>query len=161
MAKSSKTRGSDGARGSNAFLLAQIGAHAAGLFARRIEALGVEPPDAGVLRLISHQPGLSQRALGETLGISASRLVGLLDRLEERGLVERRDQEEDRRSYALHLTAAGQAMLGEIGMQARLHDDAICASLSTAERRRLGELLRRVADEQGLTPGVHPGFRRM
>ena len=162
MARSSKKPGSAGARGpSAAFLLAQIGAHAAAAFARRMEPVGLTPADAGVLRLIGRQPGISQRALGDTLGISASRLVGLLDILEERHLVERRDHDEDRRSYALHLTALGQETLGEIGSIARYHDDAICAALSPAERERLGDLLRKIADEQGLTPGVHPGYRRM
>jgi DNA-binding MarR family transcriptional regulator len=143
------------------FLLAQLGAHAAARFAERLAAIDLTPPDAGVLRLVGGSPAISQRALGDTLGISASRLVALLDRLEARGLVERRDDPDDRRSYALHLTAGGQRALRDIAAVARAHDDAVCAALSAGEREQLRELLRRVADQQGLTPGVHPGYRKL
>jgi DNA-binding MarR family transcriptional regulator len=90
-----------------------------------------------------------------------SRLVALLDELEERGLLERRDDAEDRRQYAIHLTEKGTKMMAQIGRVARAHDDAICASLSDDERDQLSGLLRRIAGEQNLTPGVHPGYRRL
>ena len=79
----------------------------------------------------------------------------------EKGLVERKDNPGDRRSYALQLTDRGRATLDEIGRVAREHGDAICAALSAAEREELADLLRRLAEEQGLTPGVHPGHRRL
>lgn len=146
--------------GSLAFLLAQVGAHAASRFAERIATLGISPPHAGVLRLVGGTAGLSQRTLGERLGILPSRLVALLDELEERRLVERRDDPEDRRSYALHLTEKGRAMLESIGRIAREHGTSLCAALDEHERQQLAALLTRIADEQGLTPAVHPGFRQ-
>ena len=88
--------------GSLAFLLAQVGAHAAARFAERLAPLKLAPRDAGLLRLIGKNPGTSQRALGEQMGILPSRLVTLIDEFEERALVERRDDPGDRRSYALH-----------------------------------------------------------
>jgi hypothetical protein len=51
--------------------------------------------------------------------------------------------------------------MADIGRIARAHDDAICASLSARERERLASLLVRVASEQQLTAGVHPGFARI
>jgi DNA-binding MarR family transcriptional regulator len=48
--------------------------------------------------------GLSQQAIGEKLGMFASRLVGLIDELEKLDLVERRNSPSDRRTYALFLT---------------------------------------------------------
>jgi DNA-binding MarR family transcriptional regulator len=119
------------------------------------------PQQAGILRLIGVSPGLSQRALGERLGTLPSRLVALLDGLEARGLVARRDDPEDRRTYALHLTEAGQAMLADMSRVAREHGEALCAALSNEERLQLTALLARIANEQGLVPGVHPGFKRL
>jgi DNA-binding MarR family transcriptional regulator len=149
-----------GAR-STAFLLAQIGAHAAGRFAERLAELDLEPPHAGILRAVAARAGISQQELAATLRMLPSRLVPFLDELEARGVVERRDNPEDRRLYALHVTAKGTKLLGEIGRIAKAHDDATCAALGAREREQLGSLLARVAEEQGLAPGVHPGFSRM
>jgi len=68
-------------------------------------------------------PGISQQALAGHLGVLPSRMVLLLDGLEQKRLVERISSPDDRRNYALHLTPRGQ--------------------------------------QQGLTPGVHPGYRQL
>jgi DNA-binding MarR family transcriptional regulator len=146
---------------SAAFLLAQLGAHAAGKFAERLSALHLRPAHAGTLRLIHATSGISQQTLSSLLGLPPSRLVLLVDELEERGLVERRSSSEDRRVYALHLTKKGSEILEPIAKIAREHDDTICTALTPEERETLGSLLRRIADQQGLTPGVHPGFSRL
>jgi DNA-binding MarR family transcriptional regulator len=123
--------------------------------------MGLKPPHAGILRVIEQADGLSQQALGERLGLFPSRLVGMLDELEERGVLERRDSPTDRRSYALYLTEAGRKVLEEIRRVGREHQDALCAALDERERTQLAGLLARIATEQGLTPGVHPGFRKL
>jgi DNA-binding MarR family transcriptional regulator len=146
---------------SAAWLLAQVGAHAAAQFARRLSALGLEPPHAGILRIVSSSGGISQQALANRLDIFPSRLVALVDDLEGRGLLERRSNAEDRRTYALQLTDKGRKTLESIGRVTREHDEALCAALTAAERERLAALLLRIAEQQGLKPGVHPGFRRL
>ena len=83
--------------------------HASTRFAQRLESLELKPAHAGILKAIDQSDGLSQQALCERIGVFSSRLVGLLDELEQRGLVERRDNPADRRSYAVHLTVAGPA----------------------------------------------------
>jgi DNA-binding MarR family transcriptional regulator len=142
-------------------LLAQVGAHAAAKFAERLAAIDLAPAHAGTLRIINVSSGISQQGLSSMLGLPPSRLVVLVDELEERGLVERRSSSEDRRVYALHLTKKGSETLEAISRIAREHDDSVCAALTAVERETLGALLRRIADEQGLTPGVHPGFSRL
>jgi DNA-binding MarR family transcriptional regulator len=87
--------------------------------------------------------------------------VALVDDLAEQDLVERRDDPGDRRAYSLHLTARGHQQLQEIGRLAREHQDALCAALSAPEREQLASLLGRIADQQGLTPLVHPGYRNL
>jgi DNA-binding MarR family transcriptional regulator len=156
-----KRNEADQERQGAAFLLAQVGAHAAGRFAERLAPLQLSPPHAGILRVLSKSAGLSQQELASLLKIHTSRLVGLLDELETRGFVERRGSEDDRRTYALHLTDGGRAILREIGRVAREHQEALLESLGKVEREQLAELLQRIADEQGLTPGVHPGFSRL
>lgn len=146
-------------RGSTAFLLAQIGAHAATQFGERLKSLRLARPHAGILRLMGLNPGLSQQELAGRLAILPSQLVALLDGLEEQGLIERRQDSADRRTYALHLTKSGRDVLEQIGRIAREHDDAICAALNAQERQQLNTLLSRIAEQQGLTPGVHPGYR--
>jgi DNA-binding MarR family transcriptional regulator len=146
--------------GGVAFLLAQLGAHAAAAFAERLEPLGLTPQQAGVLRRLAHAPGESQRALADALGMHATRLVALIDDLEHRGLVQRSRDPADRRNYALSLTTAGRETMTRIAGVARQHERAITAALGDDERAALAGMLRRLADDQGLTPGVHPGFRR-
>ena len=95
------------------------------------------------------------------LNVHPSRLVGLVDELEASGFVKRQESADDRRTYALHLTDEGRAILGEIGRIAKEHQDSLLASLGKEERGQLADLLQRIADDQGLTPGVHPGFSRI
>ena len=144
-----------------AFLLAQLGAHAASQFAERLGVLELTPADAGILRLLRAAAGLSQQELAGRLQIHPSRLVAILDNLEKRGFVERRANPEDRRLYSLHLTQAGGEALEKIGGVARKHQDALLASLSWEERNTLAALLLRIADQQGLVRGVHPGYQRL
>jgi DNA-binding MarR family transcriptional regulator len=144
-----------------AFLLAQVGARAAQEFGKALAPLGFAPPDAGILRLLNRSPGISQQELAGKLEMHASRLVAVIDALEERGLVARETKADDRRIYSLRLTDAGREALSAIGRVARVHEDAVCAGLSAAERQQLGEALQKIADRYGLTPGVHPGYRTL
>jgi DNA-binding MarR family transcriptional regulator len=147
--------------GQPAFLLAQVGAHAASRFAERLNALQLLPPDAGVLRLLRMSAGISQQELAARLRIHPSRLVSIVDNLEKRKFVERKVNPDDRRLYSLHLTSSGVEILGQIGKVAREHQDALFSALSSEERVELASLLHKVADQQGLARGVHPGYQRL
>ncbi len=144
-----------------AFLLAQVGGHAAAKFAERLANLSLVPAHAGIFRILSATPAISQQALAVALGTVPSRLVGLLDELESQGLVERRPHETDRRSYALHLTEKGKSTLASISRIAREHREDLLAALSVEEQRDLALLLQRVAEQQGLIQNVHPGFAKI
>lgn len=154
-------RGGPPGRLGAAFLLAQVGAHAASKFAGRLAALELAPPHAGIMRILAAQPAITQQALASALGMQASRLVALVDELETRGLIERRANPGDRRSHALHLTEKGRATLDAIGRVGREHQQALLAALNEDEQGQLAALLRRIADQQGLVPGVHPGYARL
>jgi DNA-binding MarR family transcriptional regulator len=142
-----------------AFLLAQVGAGAARQFAKLLKPLQFAPYDAGILRLLSRSSGISQQYLARQLDMHASRLVGLIDALEQRRLVAREPNPTDRRVYSLRLTEQGQEALGAIGAAARAHNEAICACLTDTEREQLEATLEKIASTLGLRPGVHPGYR--
>ena len=144
-----------------AFLLAQVGGQAAQRFATALEPLGFTPPESGILNLLSRSPGISQQELARRLEMHASRLVAVIDSLEERGLVTREPNPRDRRLYSLQLSSAGSDALAAIGRVARMHNEAMCAALEATERKQLAALLKKVALQQGLAPGIHPGYRRL
>jgi DNA-binding MarR family transcriptional regulator len=141
------------------FLLVQVGAHAGLAFAEHLAPTGLTPALAGVLGALATAEGSSQQALASRLGSHPSRMVAIVDDLEERGLIERRQNRADRRTHALHLTDEGRERVRAIQRIAREYQATLCAALSEREREQLAELLRRIADQQGLVPGVHPGFR--
>ena len=144
-----------------AFLVAQLGAYAAERFGERAAALDFTRPQAGLLRLISREPGQSQQAVARRLGTPPSRLVALVDDLEQRGLIERRRNPGDRRNYALHPTAAGERAMAALSQVSLEHEQAISAPLTEAERAQLSKLLGKLAAAHGLVPGIHPGYRTL
>ncbi|HEX3901092.1 MAG TPA: MarR family winged helix-turn-helix transcriptional regulator [Mycobacteriales bacterium] len=143
------------------FLLSALGAHSAFSFAKRLEPLGLTPPQVGLLRAIAFGPGRSQQSLADEFGLPPSRVVGFVDDLEAAGLVERRRDERDRRVHRLYLTTAGTKTMRRIAGLGRESEEALLGSLSTADRQALRDLLERLVTVQGLTPGVHPGYKRM
>ena len=142
-----------------AFLLSQVGGRSAQEFARLLEPLQLTPPDAGILRIVRMQEGISQQNLAKELHMHPSRLVALIDALEEKGLVTREPHATDRRLYCLRLTARGQGLLQSMMGLTREHNRVMCAGLSSEESAQLESLLQKVAAGLGLAPGVHPGYR--
>jgi len=141
-----------------AYLLVQLGFHVARQFSERLVPLGLEPRHAGVLFRLAANEGLSQQAIGELIGLNPTRMVFLVDELEQRGLAERRRNAADRRSYALYLTAQGREKLREVRASGSRHQDEIGGSLTRDERVQLTSLLRKLAVEQGITEYDFPGI---
>jgi DNA-binding MarR family transcriptional regulator len=127
--------------------------------ARRFKAvlapLHLEPREFALLRAVAASEGQSQHAIGARLQIPPSRMVAFIDALEQRGLLERRQNPSDRRSHALYLTDAGHELLARAFALAVEHERDLCAGLSAQEREQLLELLGRVSVQLGLPPGVH------
>src|SRR5690349_23028241 len=144
-----------------AFLLSQLGHRSAAVYADLIASIELTPPHSGILRAIASEPGRGQQALSGQLGLLPSRVVAYVDELEDRGYVERRRNPDDRRLHALYLTAAGKKVMGKIGELARQHERMMTAGLDAEQRNTLRELLSLVAENQELTPHVHPGFRNL
>jgi DNA-binding MarR family transcriptional regulator len=114
-----------------------------GDFSRSVGALGVSPGRAGILLLIEANPGVTQSRLAEAVGLDRSTLVPVLDRFEDRGLVERR-QGEDRRTNGLWLTRPGKALVAKMKRGIAAHESRVAARLAPQERDLLLDLLRRL-----------------
>ncbi len=113
-------------------------------FARTMAAQRIAPGQFGVLVLIAANPGLSQSALARAVGVERSTMVEVIDRLQARGLVERRRSAADRRSYALGLSAAGRRLLARLKPMVRRHERRVTKRLDAAEKATLNGLLRRL-----------------
>ena len=148
----------DHAPQSLAFLLSQVGIHASRRFAERIATVDLNPPLFRVLNLVAAAEGRSQQAIAAAIEIPPSRMVALVDELEQRGLVERRPDPEDRRVRALFLTAKGKRCLARGRKIAADHEQELTAGMSAVDRKRLVALLQKIVDEQTLGKGVHPGL---
>jgi DNA-binding MarR family transcriptional regulator len=113
-------------------------------FMRTMAEDQITPGQFGVLTLIDRNPDLNQSALARILGIERSTMVAVIDRLEERRLVARKESAADRRSNVLGLTAPGKALLATVEPKVRRHEKHISADLDADEVRALIGLLRRI-----------------
>jgi DNA-binding MarR family transcriptional regulator len=110
-------------------------------FAASVDA--ISPGRLGVLVLIDANPGLSQSRLAEAVQRDRSTMVGVLNELEKRGLVERQPGK-DRRTNSLILTRPGKAFLERALRQIEVHENRVASRLSAAERAKLIALLAKV-----------------
>lgn len=137
------------------FTLSSLGYAVSRRFHATLAPLGLEPREFALLRTIAPQQGASQQAIGEQLQIPPSRMVAFVDGLEERGLVERRPNPEDRRARALYLTAKGRKLLTKAFTLANRLETQLCSELSAPERAALLDALQRVGAQLGVGPGTH------
>jgi DNA-binding MarR family transcriptional regulator len=114
---------------------------------------GPHPREYAVLTAIAAAGPLSQQRLAERLHVNRTLMVAVADTLERRGLVERRRDPADRRSYALHVTPTGHAELERLHGEIEQVDRRMTERLTDGERARLNELLRKlVAVDLALVP---------
>lgn len=104
---------------------------------------GLSPGRVGLLILIDANPGVTQSRLAEAVGRDRSTMVGVLDQLEARGLIERR-RGDDRRTNGLWLTRGGRTLLARALKRIAAHERRIAARLTAAERRELLRLLAKI-----------------
>jgi len=110
-----------------------------------LHRLGLSFPQAHALRLLDPQEPLPMSALAERLICDASNVTGIVDRLEARGLVERRSAQGDRRVKALTITPAGVELRGVV-MEIMSEPPAAIAALPPADQRALRDILARAVE---------------
>ena len=110
-----------------------------------LEGTGLSSYDYAILSLLNEESCETQGMIADALGLDRSHLVGVLDELEEQGLVQRRRDQNDRRRQLVRLTPAGKEALKRLRTIAKRVDDEFFEPLDAAERETLKELLARLA----------------
>lgn len=130
---------------SPAFLLKRAGMLVKEQMSDGFEAAGATAYDYAVLSMLAQGACATQATIADTLRYDRSYLVGLLDDLERRGLIERKRDQNDRRRHVVSLTKNGARELDRLR---DLHDaieSAVLAPLTGKERETLRALLAKVA----------------
>jgi DNA-binding MarR family transcriptional regulator len=116
-------------------------------FSRLSKEIGVKPGRFATLLLIGKNPGISQTELSRANGRDKSTLTPLLVDLTRRGLVRRTRTRNDRRTYRLALTKAGEELLGQLTACAREHERKLDAVIGMRTRAQFLRTLRKLAAE--------------
>jgi DNA-binding MarR family transcriptional regulator len=114
------------------------------VFLDRMAPYQLRPVDFSVLSLIKHNPGITSRQLCTSLGILPPNLVGLVNALQKRELIERKPHPRDGRAVGLHLTGGGQKLMRDAERTAASLEAEVAGKLTPAELRTLMKLLKKV-----------------
>ncbi|MGH8669331.1 MAG: MarR family winged helix-turn-helix transcriptional regulator [Burkholderiales bacterium] len=105
----------------------------------------LSPGRVGILLLLEANPGVTQSRLAQAVSLDRSTMVGVVDMLEGRRLLERR-RGEDRRTNGLWLTDEGRALVARLKRRIQMHERRVAARLSAQERAQLLALLEKLAE---------------
>jgi DNA-binding MarR family transcriptional regulator len=125
----------------------------------RVLRLGISMAQLHILYTLQRHGQMPMSRLAEVLNVSLSNATGLIDRIEERGFVERTRVPEDRRIVLIRVTEAGERMLGEIDA---LSDELLRSVLEHLDRSKLagvGQAVASLRDALGEATGGEPPHR--
>ena len=114
-------------------------------FHRATERLDITPARYTALTIVGANLGLTQSTLGQALGTARSGAMMVVNWMEKRGLVERRNRPDDGRSWGLYLTRRGEAKLRDLNRRVRANDAAFAARLAPREQVELKRLLEKIS----------------
>lgn len=126
-------------------------------FAREASNVDLSPGRFATLMLIGRNPGISQTALSRANARDKSSLTPVLEDLERRKLVRRERPKNDRRSYRLMLTPAGERLLQELTVCAERHDRNLDQIIGPRDRARFLKILKKLVvrlQERGKANGA-------
>jgi DNA-binding MarR family transcriptional regulator len=114
------------------------------VFERRVRAFGLTRAQWLVIARVHRRPGMSQSEVADLLEIEKAPAGRLIDRMQAKGWLERRDDSSDRRVNRLHLTRKGERLHAAIWPVAEATVDDALGSLSPRQRRQLSQVMARV-----------------
>jgi len=130
---------------STVFVLARLGFAIKARAIEEFERAGFNMYQYSVLAMLSEKPREAQATIADALQLDRSQLVGILDVLEERGLIERRRDPVDRRRHTVSLTPDGKRQLVRLRAIVKRIEESFLAPLDEKSRAALHETLLRVA----------------
>jgi DNA-binding MarR family transcriptional regulator len=116
------------------------------VFDRRVKATGLTRPQWLALVRLKRRPGASQSELADMMEIEKAPAGKIVDRMQEKGWVERRPDPADRRINRIHLTERGERVYDAIQPISTATISDALEDLSLSDRERLADLLARVKD---------------
>lgn len=119
------------------------------IFAECLSEFALTPQQFSALAKIRATGGVSQNRLGRLTAMDPATILGVVQRLHQRGLIERAPDPTDPRSTRLTLTEAGVELINEAIPLAMQATERTLAPLTTAQRRDLVALLCKLADGEG------------
>lgn len=131
---------------SSLFLLKRLGMAAKEQSLDAYEQAGLHPYHYAILAALDAGTHETQGAIADALGYDKGQLVGLLDELEEAGLVERRRDQADRRRHLVQMTPEGKKQLQRLRRLSAALEDDFMSSLSEEQREQLHGLLLALAE---------------
>lgn len=130
---------------STSYLLKRLGWKIKERTLEAFEAVGESPYHYSVLAVLEESARETQATIADSLGYDRSWLVGLLDELEEAGLIERKRDPADRRRHLVSLKPAGKKKLAKLRAISRRVEDEFLAGLDPEQRKQLHALLQQIA----------------
>ncbi len=134
------------------FLLAKAYQRGWAMFSVQIVQYDLTPPQFSLLAFLWQQDGLTQAELSELSQIDRTTMVGLIDRMQRNGLLERRNHPHDRRANQIFLTSRGQDLQPELSLVANQVLDQFTSCLTDHDKQELVRMLNllrmeRITDE--------------
>jgi MarR family transcriptional regulator, lower aerobic nicotinate degradation pathway regulator len=129
------------------FLLKRLGFAAKDRTLKAYESIDLHPYHYAILVVLDEGSPETQGSIADSLGYDRGQLVGLIDELEERGLVERRRDPNDRRRHLVRLTPEGKKALRRVRALSAEIEDEFLSPLGEKERSTLHGLLLQLAEK--------------
>jgi MarR family 2-MHQ and catechol resistance regulon transcriptional repressor len=111
---------------------------------RHIDSLGIGFSDFAALEVLLHKGPTPVNEIGRLVRLTSGSITSAVDRLEHKGLVERRNDSSDRRARVVHLTEAGRKLIACAFADHELAMEKAAAGLASAERAQLVKLLKKL-----------------
>jgi DNA-binding MarR family transcriptional regulator len=131
---------------STVFLLKRLGMTAKEQTLGAFDEAGLHPYHHAILAVLDEGSRETQGAIADALGYDKGQLVGLLDELEDAGLVSRQRDQADRRRQIVQMTPAGRKALDKLRRVAARVEDEFLSALSEKEREQFHALLLKLAE---------------